>query len=157
MTEQLVARQLVDYMRDGDDEGMVLELARLTAVRAGGSHEAHLVVGELIAALAQMMAHASGGDEPTYGLELTNDDEQQVAIDEASPPVRAAIRALLAELNHHPDDRVFQVELALREDTFKATLDVYAHVLLWTMGMIEWCDDNHVARPRWLGPAVSHR
>jgi len=164
MTEQhprTVARQLVDYMRRNNDESMVLELARLTADRANGGREAHQVACELIAALARMMLLASGpqhdGEEPTYGLELTNDEDQEITIDEASPPVRAAVRALLAELNEHPEDAEFQVDLALREPTFQTTLEVYAHVLLWTMGMLDWCDGNHVPRPRWLGPVVSRR
>ncbi|GAB3885392.1 hypothetical protein GCM10029964_047980 [Kibdelosporangium lantanae] len=164
MTEQhprTVARQLVEYMRRNDDESMVLELARLTADRANGGHEAHLVACELNTALARMMLTASGprdeSDEPTYGLELTNDDDQEITIDEASPPVRAAVRALLAELNEHHGDAEFQVDLALREATFKATLEVYAHVLLWTVGMLDWCDANHMPRPRWLGPVVSRR
>lgn len=162
MTEQhprTVARQLVEYMRRNDDESMVLELARLTADRANGGREAHQVACELTTALAGMMLNASGpqSEEPSYGLELTNDDDQEITIDEASPPVRAAVRALLAELNEHHEDAVFQVDLALREATFKATLEVYAHVLLWTVGMLDWCDANHVPRPHWLGPVVSRR
>jgi hypothetical protein len=164
MTEQhprTVARQLVEYMRRNNDESMVLELARLTADRANGGREAYSVACELVAALARMMFIAagpqSGGDDQTYGLELTNDDDQEITIDEASPPVRAAVRALLAELNEHHEDAEFQVELALREATFNATIEVYAHILLWTVGMLDWCDTNHVARPHWLGPVVSRR
>jgi len=163
MTEQhprSQARQLVEFMHHNDDESMVLELARLTADRAKGGRQSHLIICELISALARMLLTASGpagANDSTYGLELTNDDDQQIAIDEASPPVRAAVRALLAQLNEHAEDALFQVELALREDTFKVTLEVFAHVLLWTKGMLEWCDTNNMPRPRWLGMMVSAR
>lgn len=152
------ARRLVDVMHRGDDESLVLELARLTADRVHGGRESHLIVCELLAALAQMLHTASGPGEPAYGLEIADDDDNQIDIDDASPPVRAAVRALLAQLNHHPDDAGFQVDLALQEETLQATIEVFAHVLLWTMGMLKWCSDNNVPTPGWLPvPAGSKR
>jgi len=148
------ARYLVEAMNGGDDESMLVELARLTANRASGGRESHLVVTELISALAEMMLTAGGAtaqEDRDYGLELTNDEDDAIAIDETSPPVRATVRALLAELNERTDDALFQVDLALREDTLLATLEVFAHILLWTIGMLKWCDANDVARPQWLG------
>ncbi|ONI89840.1 hypothetical protein ALI144C_03865 [Actinosynnema sp. ALI-1.44] len=153
-------RHLIGVMRVGDDESLVLEMARLTADRANGGRESHVIVTELISALATMMLTASGSSEEdnTYGLELTGDDDTQLNIDETSPPVRAAVRALLAKLNTHADEARFQVELALRDTELKATIEVLAHVLLWTIGMIDWCDDHDVPRPRWLGDLASaHR
>jgi hypothetical protein len=155
------AQRLVGMMQRGDDEGTVLEMARLTADRANGGRSSHLIAHELISALAHMMLTASGpsseAGEATYGLELTGDDDNELDIDETSPPIRASVRALLAELNDHPDEAAFQIELALQDTGFKATVEVLAHVLLWTIGMLEWCDDNGVPRPRWLGALVSAR
>ncbi|CAM3292606.1 hypothetical protein KIPE111705_00115 [Kibdelosporangium persicum] len=157
---RLQARRLVGVMRAGDDESLVLEMARLTADRANGGRESHLIVGELIVALAQMMLTAAGPAEDgdrAYGLELTGDDDNQLDIDQTSPPIRAAVRALLAQLNDHADEAQFQVDLALCEDNFKVTIEVMAHVLLWTIGMIDWCDEHGVARPLWLGDLASAR
>lgn len=156
---RLQARQLVGVMRRNDDESMVLEMARLTADRANGGRESHLIACELISALAQMMLTAAGpssGDR-AYGLELTGDDDMQLDIDQTSPPIRAAVRALLAELNGHSDESLFQVDLAFQDPGFKATLEVFAHVVLWTIGMLEWCDANGVSRPEWLGDLVHKR
>lgn len=157
---RLQARQLIGVMQRGDDETMVLEMARLTADRVNGGRESHVIACELISALAQMMLTAagpSGGEDRAYGLELTGDDDNQLDIDQTSPPIRAAVRALLAELNGHSDEALFQVDLALRDTGFKATLEVFAHVVLWTIGMLEWCDANGVDRPRWLGDLVHRR
>jgi hypothetical protein len=154
------ARYLVEVTHRGDDESLVLELGRLTADRAKGGQQSYLIACELVSALASMMMTAagpSGPEEASYGLELTDDEDHEIRIDEASPPVRAAVRALLAELNQHSEDTLFQLDLALREDTFQATLEVFAHVLLWTSGMLEWCDANDVPRPKWLGAMVSAR
>jgi hypothetical protein len=153
------ARYLVAVMDRGDNESVVLELARLTAERAGGGRQSHLIVCELVEALATMLRRAAGPpwpQDPNFGLELTNDDdEQQISIDETSPQVRASVRALLAQLNDHTEDALFQVDLALREPSFQATLDVFTHVLLWTIGALKWCDANEVSRPQWLGELAS--
>jgi hypothetical protein len=146
-------------MDRNDNESMVLELARLTADRVTGGRESHLIVCELVTALAQMMRTAAGpssSEDPNYGLELM-DDEQAIDIDETSPPVRASVRALLAQLNGHSEDALIQVDLALTDSSFQATLEVFAHVLLWTIGMLKWCDANDVARPQWLGAMVPAR
>lgn len=158
---------MLGVMRAGDDEDLVLEMARLTADRANGGQEAHLIVSELVAALAEMMLTASGSsekdaggtghDDNVYGLELTDDDDALLDIDQTSPPVRAAVRALLAQLNAHTDEAQFQVELALRDHGFRVTIEVLAHVLLWTIGMVDWCDENDVPRPLWLGGFASLR
>lgn len=155
------AQRLVAMMQRGDDEGTVLEMARLTADRANGGRSSHLIARELIAALAHMMLTAAGpsakAGDTTYGLELTGDDDNELDIDQTSPPVRASVRALLAQLNDHPEDATFQIDLALRDNGFKATVEVLAHVLLWTIGMLEWCDGKGVPRPRWLGALVPAR
>jgi hypothetical protein len=153
------ARYLVTVMDRGDNESVVLEMARLTAERANGGRQPHLIVCELVEALAHMLRTAGGSpvrEEAAYGLELTNDaDDQKIDIDEASPPVRACVRALLAQLNDHADDALFQVDLALRDTSFQATLEVFTHVLLWTIGALKWCDASQMPRPQWLGAAAS--
>jgi hypothetical protein len=157
---RLQARQLVDVMRRNDDESMVLEMARLTADRENGGRDSYLITSELIAALSQMMLTAAGPEQDadrSYGLELTGDENEQLDIDKTSPPIRAAVRALLAELNGHSEETLFQVELALRDNSFKATIEVLAHVVLWTIGMLEWCDTNGIVRPQWLGELASAR
>jgi hypothetical protein len=163
MTEQqqhprAQARWLVEVMRQSDDESLVLELARLTADRVRGGRQSHLIICELVSALARMLLTASGPGDHTYGLEIADDDNKEIEIDEASPPVRAAVRALLAELNHHSEDALFQVDLALRDDTLQTTIEVFAHVLLWTMGMLKWCGATDVPTPGWLpAPAETRR
>ncbi|MET0233379.1 MAG: hypothetical protein ABW224_01940 [Kibdelosporangium sp.] len=159
-TTRTQARQLIAVMRRNDDESMVLEMARLTADRSNGGRESYLIACELVAALSTMMITAAGpSDEEDrgYGLELTGDENDQLDIDETSPPIRATVRALLAELNGHAEETRFQVGLALRENSFQATIEVLAHVILWTIGMLEWCDANGVARPRWLGDLAAAR
>ncbi|MBP2330779.1 hypothetical protein JOF56_011164 [Kibdelosporangium banguiense] len=146
------ARALVAMARDGDTAGLVDALDRLTSEQAAGGPGAHQIVGELISAAVQMVA-LRAGDMPAHTLfavDIRDDVDNAVAIDHLEPPLRATIRALLAELNGHPDDARFQLELALRDIDMEATLEVVVHALLWTIGMLEWCEDEGVDVPDWL-------
>lgn len=146
------ARALVGLARDGDTAGLVDALDRLLAERARGGPEPYRIVGELISAAVQMV-ELRAGDVPAHTLfavDIRDDADHAVAIDNLGPPLRATIRALLAELNGHPDEARFQLELALRDIDLEATLEVVVHALLWTTGMLEWCEEQGVDAPDWL-------
>ncbi|ONI79497.1 hypothetical protein ALI144C_27270 [Actinosynnema sp. ALI-1.44] len=146
------ARALVAMARDGDTTGLVDALDRLLAEREAGGPGPHQVVGELITAAVEMVG-LRAGDVPAHTLfavDIRDDTDNAVAIDHLDPPLRATIRALLAELNGHPDDTRFQLELALRDIDLEATLEVVVHALLWTIGMLEWCEEQGVDAPDWL-------
>ncbi|RSM67813.1 hypothetical protein DMH04_48160 [Kibdelosporangium aridum] len=146
------ARALVAMARDGDTAGLVDALDRLLAEQAEGGPGPHQIVGELICAAVQMVTLRAGEVPPhtLFAVDIRDDTDQAVAIDHLEPPLRATIRALLAELNGHPDDARFQLELALRDIDLESTLEVVVHALLWTIGMLEWCEEQGVDAPDWL-------
>jgi hypothetical protein len=146
------ARALVVMARDGDTAGLVDTLDRLAAGQAHGGPTAHQVVGELIRAAVQMVSVRADAKpaETLFAVDIRDDDDHAVVIDQLDPPLRATVRALLAELNGHPEDAEFQLELALRDIDMEATLEVVVHALLWTIGMLEWCEDEGVDAPDWL-------
>nr|WP_157529448.1 hypothetical protein [Kibdelosporangium sp. MJ126-NF4]CTQ96809.1 hypothetical protein [Kibdelosporangium sp. MJ126-NF4] len=146
------ARALVVMARDGDTTGLVDALDRLLTEQACGGPGPHQIVGELISAAVQMV-ELRAGEVPAHTLfavDIRDDTDHAVAIDHLDPPLRATIRALLAELNGHPDDARFQLELALRDIDLESTLEVVVHALLWTIGMLEWCEEQGVDAPDWL-------
>ncbi|TCO52387.1 hypothetical protein [Actinocrispum wychmicini] len=146
------ARALVAMARDGDTAGLVDALDQLTKERVDGGPGAHLIVGELISAAVQMVSLRAGpmSARTLFAVDIRDDVDRAVAIDHLDPPLRATVRALLAELNGHQDDARFQLELALRDIDMEATLEVVVHALLWTIGMLEWCEDEGVDAPDWL-------
>lgn len=146
------ARALVVMARDGDTPGLVDALGRLAGEQAAGGPEVHQVVGELISAAVQMVVLRSG-ETPAHTLfavDIRDDEDQAVVIDQLDPPLRATIRCLLAELNGHPEEARFQLGLALRDIDLEATLEVVVHALLWTIGLLEWCEEQGVDAPDWL-------
>lgn len=146
------ARALVAMARDGDTTGLVDALDRLLAEQAEGGPGTHQVVGELISAAVQMVALRAGEVPPhtLFAVDIRDDADHMIAIDHLEPPLRATIRALLAELNGHPDDARFQLELALCDIDMESILEVVVHALLWTIGMLEWCEEQGVDAPDWL-------
>jgi hypothetical protein len=146
------ARALVAMARTGDTSGLVDALDEITTEQVHGGPEPHLIVGELIAAAVQMVSLRAGAvpAHTLFAVDIRDDGDNAVAIDHLDPPLRATVRALLAELNGHQDDARFQLELALRDIDLEAILEVVVHALLWTIGMLEWCEDEGVAAPEWL-------
>jgi hypothetical protein len=146
------ARALVVMARDEDTAGLADALGLLSTDRAAGGPETHQVVGELISAAVEMVALRAGdmSARTLFAVDIRDDTDHEVVIDRLEPPLRATIRAMLAELNGHQQDARFQLELALRDIDAEATLEVVVHALLWTIGMLEWCEEHGVAAPDWL-------
>ncbi|MEV4317006.1 hypothetical protein [Actinocrispum sp. NPDC049592] len=138
--------------RDGDTAGLVDALDVLISEQARGGPGPHLIVGELLSAAVAMVSTRAGAvpAETLFAVDIRDDADHAVAIDHLEPPLRATIRALLAELNGHPEDARFQLELALRDIDLEATLEVVVHALLWTIGMLEWCEEQGIEAPEWL-------
>ncbi|GAB3885675.1 hypothetical protein ACFQ1S_16665 [Kibdelosporangium lantanae] len=145
-------RELVHVARDGDTQSVFEVLRRVTD---DTEVDTRLVVGQLVAAAAEMMLMRVGkqADDVTYAVDLRDDDEFAVPIDELTPPLRATVRALLAELNGAHADAEYQLELALCEQSLTTTLDVVVHSLLWTIGLLEWCESAGRPAPEWLAVA----
>lgn len=146
------ARELVHVARDGDTDRVYDALREITKGRRSDRPDTRMIVGQLVAASAQMMLLRveTHPDEVTYAVDLRDDDEFNVPIDELAPPLRATVRALLAELNGRPDEAGFQLDLALREEEVPSRLDVVVHSLLWTIGLLEWCEAEDQPAPEWL-------
>ncbi|MGW5050281.1 hypothetical protein [Actinokineospora sp. NPDC004072] len=108
------------------------------------------VIRELVAATATMLLHR-GGDNPDhlYLLDLRDANGDEVPIDALTPPVRALVRAVLADLNGRPEDVDLQLELSLRDEGGDP-LSVLVLALLWTVGSLEWCEAHNTAPPAWL-------
>lgn len=145
------ARQLVRLARDGNIDtvsGIVHLLTEPTLQQEDLLRE---VLSELLRAAASMMVRQIGGVDPSTAvvLDLRKADGAVVDIDQLEPEVRAVVRALLAEVNEHPDDAADQISLALAGDPCPL-VDGIVLVLVWTICAMAWCEDHDEPAPRWL-------
>jgi hypothetical protein len=150
----MTAGRLVTLARDGELDAVAGSLTLLTFAGRRQNERLRLILGALIEASAAMLIRRAGamGMNGTFGADLRGADETTVDIDRLDPPVRATVRALLAQVNGCPDDATDQVALALAGDQ-QACVQVVVLALQWTLNALEWCADD--ARPEWLDRKAS--
>ncbi|MGX7828065.1 hypothetical protein ACTG9Q_23545 [Actinokineospora sp. 24-640] len=150
MTDQArgIARRLVTVTRGGSAPGSEAPLDLL----GGPGERARLrdVLRELVSATAAMLLHR-GGDraDHSYLLDLHDADGRPVPVDSLNPPVRALVRAVLADINGRPADADAQLDLSVRNNGGDP-VSVLVLALLWTVGSLEWCEAHHAPAPAWL-------
>jgi hypothetical protein len=143
--------QLINLTRAGELDTVVGALTMLTYIGDRQRERLRHILGALIEATGAMLLgkasslKASG----TFGADLRRADESVVDIDSLDPPVRATIRALLAEVNEHPEDTADQLDLAVAGEA-QETVEAVALALQWTVDAVESCEDSGVPLPEWL-------
>jgi hypothetical protein len=140
---QATAHQLVHCVLDADSDGLTETLETVV----DPVHELRPYVREVVAELINVATSAvrasvsRAGPLPgnaAYAVDLRDDADDRVGIDELEPPVRATIRAMLAELNGSPDDASFQLDLAVRGVDRRTGLDTVRRALTMTIGLLHW-------------------
>jgi hypothetical protein len=141
-TAQVTAHRLVHCVLDSDPDGLTDALE--TVVDQGDQLRPYVrdVVAELIqvASTAVRDSASARRSEVAFAVDLRDDENETVAIDELSPPVRATIRALLADLNGHREDAEFQLDLAVRRLDPMTGLDTVRRALTMTVALLQWTD-----------------
>ena len=139
---QVAAHRLVHCVLDSDSDGLTSELE--TVVEQGDQLKSY--VREVVAELLQVGAAAvrdnmGPNDEPAFAVDLRDGSNETVSIDELDPPVRATIRALLADLNGCPADAQFQLDLVVRQLDPLTGLDTVRRALTMTVALLQWSGD----------------
>jgi hypothetical protein len=140
---QATAHQLVHCVLEADSEGLT---ETLETVVDQPVDELKPYVREVVAELINVATTAVRGStaqmfgNAAFAVDLRDDANDRVAIDELDPPVRATIRAMLAELNGSPDDASFQLDLAVRGIDRRNGLDTVRRALTMTIGLLHWSE-----------------
>lgn len=117
---------------DREDQG-----GRLRAVLTGLVHH--------ITRLLRLQAACADIDGPCQ-VEAVQPDGTPVDIDEVVPPVRAAMRALLAGYNDCPDDVDTQIDLVLRAERDSVVRTVLV-LLNLASDLNRWCREHEPTPP----------
>jgi hypothetical protein len=140
---QATAHRLVHCVLDSDSDGLTAALE--TVVEQGDDLRPYVreVVAELIQVAATAVRDTAGvrWDDLAFAVDLRDDDNSTVSIDELAPPARATIRALLADLNGHPEDAAFQLDLAVRRLDPLTGLETVRRALTMTVALLQWSGD----------------
>jgi hypothetical protein len=142
---QATAHQLVHCVLEADSDGLTETLETVVDHPADELRPyVREVVAELINVATAAVRHTTGPlqGKAAFAVDLRDDANDQVAIDELEPPVRATIRAMLAELNGSPDDASFQLDLAVRGVDRRTGLDTVRRALTMTIGLLHWSEQS---------------
>lgn len=142
---QATAHQLVHCVLEADSDGLT---ETLETVVDHPTDELRPYVREVVAELINVATTAvrdSAGrfyGNAAFAVDLRDDANDRVGIDELDPPVRATIRAMLAELNGSPEDASFQLDLAVRGVDKRTGLDTVRRALTMTIGLLHWSEHS---------------
>ncbi|GAA5152506.1 MULTISPECIES: hypothetical protein [Amycolatopsis] len=128
-----LADRLVEVVAAGDHGALAALVPRLLG---GQSPERRLfppLLAEFAAEVAwRLRAHAGAvRPEDVFVVDLTGDDEDGVPVDELPPPLRAVLRAVLAELNDDSENSLLQLEFVARDPDPLGRLDALLHLVWW--------------------------
>ncbi|WP_285507923.1 hypothetical protein [Actinokineospora sp. NBRC 105648] len=137
-------------MRAGEDDGALDRVA--DAVQS--APDSHVDARELMLLLfhecsAMVAALGSGGTTPVK-MQVYDDDGQEVPIDEADPPVRTAVRTLLAEVHGDTDSAKAQIEIALVNAAPEEMALLMVQALRWTLRLSDECVNRGLPIPTWV-------
>ena len=119
-----------------------------------GSPEGNEEIRELVLLLfaessSMVSALGSGGATPVK-MQVFDEDGNEVQIDDADPPVRTAIRALLAEVHGDQDAASEQIEIALANGQPQELATVVLQALRWTLKLAIECETRDLPVAPWI-------
>ncbi len=152
----VAASQALAAASEGDDGDAVARLIRFVQ----DSHDEHTDVRELVLLLfsecSRMVTELSEGGATPVRMQVFDEDGQEVPIDEADPPVRTAVRTLLAAVHGDEDAAAEQVEIALSSAAPEEMATVVIQALRWTIRLATACSERELPVPSWIAAALGH-
>lgn len=131
--------------RRGDDDGALLHAS---------TNILELVMLLFSECSAMVAALGNGGATPVK-VQVFDSDGTEVTIDQADPPVRTAVRTLLAEVHGNSDDARAQIEIALQDAAPEEVASLVLQALRWTIRLAGECLDRDLPIAGWVADAMS--
>lgn len=142
LTEQ--ASLALAAARRGDEDGAMLHASTNLAE----------VVMLLFSQCSAMVAALGNGGATPVKVQVFDSDGAEVSIDQADPPVRTAVRTLLAEVHGNSDDAREQVQIALQQAAPEEVASLVLQALRWTIRLASECMERGLPLPTWVTDAM---
>lgn len=147
-------RALVAMQLGRDDEALdqVAPSSRDQPARTAEMRELMLLLfGECS---AMVSALGDGGSAPVK-VQVFDETGEEVSIDQADPPVRTAVRTLLAEVHGNSQAAVEQVEIALANAAPDEVNSLVLQALRWTIRLSTECQARALPLTPWISEALT--
>ncbi|MGB3443927.1 MAG: hypothetical protein WBA97_34755 [Actinophytocola sp.] len=103
---------------------------------------------------AMVSALGSGGTAPVK-MQVFDNAGKEVPIDEADPPVRTAVRVLLAEVHGDSEAARAHIEIALANAAPDEMDMLMVQALRWTIRLSDECHSRDLPVAAWITDALS--
>lgn len=135
--------------------------AALTAMRAGSEEpgvpaaDARDVMQLLFRECSGMVSALGDGGNAPVKMQVFDNSGNEVPIDEADPPVRTAVRVLLAEVHGDTEAARAHIEIALASAAPDEMDLLMVQALRWTMRLSDECRTRDLPVADWITTALS--
>lgn len=140
-------------MHAGEDTAAVERMTAFAEDR--GRDEATELMLMLFRECSAMVATLGSGGTAPVKMQVYDDDGKEVPIDEADPPVRTAVRTLLAEVHGDTEAAKDQIEIALVNAAPAEVAMVMMQALRWTIKLAAECTSRDLPVAEWITEALS--
>lgn len=149
------ASQALTAMRAGADEGAVERVTATVRSDPAGRADAREVMLLLFHECSAMVAALGSGGTAPVKMQVFGDDGEEVPIDEADPPVRTAVRTLLAEVHGDSEAAKAHIEIALTNAAPDEMATLMVQALRWTIRLSDECTSRDLPVADWITRALS--
>ncbi|WP_116045828.1 hypothetical protein [Amycolatopsis palatopharyngis] len=139
----------------GQDEDALDQIAPTNAPQAGGAEETLGLMLLLFSECSAMVATLGDGGNAPVKVQVFDEEGEEVSIDQADPPVRTAVRTLLAEVHGNTEAAQEQVEIALASAAPEEVDSLVLQALRWTARLSVECLERGLPVADWINEALS--
>ncbi|MFD4672173.1 hypothetical protein ACFWNN_20745 [Lentzea sp. NPDC058450] len=145
-----VAGEALAAARAGEDAVAVDLVTGYLSGSPEGNEEIRELVLLLFAECSSMVSALGSGGATPVKMQVFDEEGNEVQIDDADPPVRTAIRALLAEVHGDQDAASEQIEIALANGQPQELATVVLQALRWTLKLAIECETRDLPIAPWI-------
>lgn len=139
----------------GDDAEALGEVAPSAAEPEAQSAETRALMMLLFGECSAMVSTLGDGGSAPVKVQVFDEDGEEVSIDQADPPVRTAVRTLLAEVHGNTEAAEEQVEIALANAAPGEVDSLVLQALRWTIRLSVECLERDLPVAAWISDAVA--
>ncbi|MFC6090245.1 hypothetical protein Q5530_34970 [Saccharothrix sp. BKS2] len=151
---QAVAAEALAAAKVGEDAVAVDLVTGYLSGSPEGNEEIRELVLLLFSECSEMVAALGSGGATPVKMQVFDEDGQEVPIDDADPPVRTAIRTLLAEVHGDEEAAAEQIEIALANGQPQELATVVLQALRWTVKLAAECQARDLPVAPWIATAL---
>ncbi|GLZ29945.1 hypothetical protein Lesp02_21350 [Lentzea sp. NBRC 105346] len=145
-----VAGEALAAAKAGEDAVAVDLVTGYLSGSPEGNEEIRELVLLLFAECSSMVGSLGSGGATPVKMQVFDEDGREVQIDDADPPVRTAIRALLAEVHGDQEAASEQIEIALANGAPQELATVVLQALRWTLKLAIECETRDLPVAPWI-------